>query len=317
MRDSGSIETISPALSDVHGWNAENCHDFSISEHLLIPNNLSDKSIFEVANHNQTSKLRIKGPDGSLSEEREFIWKVTPPNGKPGVVVALLQAANPINKKYYFQARNLPGFLHNLSQPLGTIIGRIELLQHQHPNIRGLETLIRVSNTMQNMVHNISSKVNCEGEKGLQAIHLNRLLHEELEFLKSDPFFKHQVEATFEMDRQVPQFNSNYAAFTGVLQECYYLIRSHTERFNRYTMHVTSFRETDKVGFTITFKGQFFPNGQPLPLEITADAETINQQSPIRLDPKFLSHCMKQHQGNLSILGTTENFHLTYEFPLP
>ncbi len=135
--------------------------------------------------------------------------------------------------------------------------------------------------------------------------------------MKSDPFFKHQVESTFELERQIPQFDSNYAAFTGVLQECYYLIRSHTERFNRYTMHVTSFREANTVGFTITFKGDFFPNGQPLPLEISADAETINQQSPMRLDPKFLSHCMKQHQGKLSILGTTESFHLIYEFPLP
>ncbi|MEL6822814.1 MAG: hypothetical protein AAFP70_13730 [Calditrichota bacterium] len=149
LNDKGSIEDITPALSEVQGWNASNCKDFNLTEHLLIPNNLSDGSVFDIARHNQTSKLRIKGSDGSLSEELEFIWKVNPPNGKPGVVVALVQSKNSVYKKYYFQARNLPGFLHNLSQPLGTIIGRIELLQHQHPNIRGLETLVRVSNTMQ------------------------------------------------------------------------------------------------------------------------------------------------------------------------
>ena len=35
LNDKGSIEDITPALSEVQGWNASNCKDFNLTEHLL------------------------------------------------------------------------------------------------------------------------------------------------------------------------------------------------------------------------------------------------------------------------------------------
>ncbi|MGH1362296.1 MAG: hypothetical protein ACRBF0_01990 [Calditrichia bacterium] len=314
----GVLSAIYPTGSRFHGWSEKNRSDFNIHDHLLVPNDLSpDASLFDIAGYQNLRQLRWCSPDGIASDPKETLWRVEPPNGKPGSVVIFVQDRDPLDKKYYYQAKNLPGFFHNLNGPLGTIIGRAELLQHQHPDITGLEALIRVSNSLHQMVQNISSKVNNEGGHGIVPISLNRLLRDELEFLKADSFFKHQVKTTFELDRQVPQFESNYAAFTGVLAECYHLFRSHTERLNRYSMHVTSFYEGKHIGFSITINGDFFANGQPLPVKISANVDNIKQLSLARLDTGFLSSCMESHDGQLSLTCNEKAFSLHYTFPLP
>lgn len=135
----------------------------------------------------------------------------------------------------------IKGFAHNINTPLSAIMGRSEMLQMRFNRIKTradsgidreelekcikdisliLENSARVSETIKNVM---KKSINAEAVKE-QHIRLDNLLKDELEFLKADMFFKHNIEKTYDIAASIPSLRGVYVHFSNsfleILENC-------------------------------------------------------------------------------------------------
>jgi len=91
-----------------------------------------------------------------------------------------------------------PGIVHNLSNPLTVIVTRAQLLQLKMPEISDLKKMIDQSKTIEAILNNLVFISQNISNDELQQIDINSLVKNETEFLKADPFFKHNVTKEFQ-----------------------------------------------------------------------------------------------------------------------
>ena len=123
------------------------------------------------------------------------------------------------------------GVVHNVNTPLSAIMGRSEMLQLRLNRIRDkisahvegeeldkclrdisliIENCNRVSETIKNVM---KKSINAECEKK-QSINIASLLKEDLEFLKADMEFKHDIEKSYHIDEKIPSIEGVYVHFS-------------------------------------------------------------------------------------------------------
>lgn len=84
------------------------------------------------------------------------------------------------------------GIVHNLRNPLTAILGYGQLLQLENPDREDVGRIVEGAQQMVQMVQDILDR---SPRKGIsESVDLNAVLARELDFLKSDPVFKHRVE---------------------------------------------------------------------------------------------------------------------------
>ncbi|MBU0712128.1 hypothetical protein KJ762_04345 [bacterium] len=91
-----------------------------------------------------------------------------------------------------------PGIVHNLSNPLTVIVTRAQLLQLKMPEISDLKKMIDQSKTIEAILNNLVFISQNISNDELQQIDINSLVKNEMEFLKADPFFKHNITKEFQ-----------------------------------------------------------------------------------------------------------------------
>lgn len=320
----GRLAAIHPSGASLAGWSDETRPLFDLHKHVLAPNHLSKESLVGGPGTATPSPLVWIAPDGSQSPPLSTFWRSD--NGDTGDLLAVVrpdplpaETPSPDDKKYYFQARNLPGLIHNIRGALGTLFGRAELLRYKYPEIADVEELIKMGYRVQDILNNFSYKVNHDKRRERTAINLNRFLTEEVTFLNSDLFFKHQVAKEFELDYTIPEFAVAYAALSGVVAECYHAVRPDVNEKAQYTLTVRTFYEEPVLGFEITLSGPLAPQGHPhaAPLRLNGDHRTIDTIRFPRLDTRFLAHCMREHEGRLELTYERDRFSFRYAFPRP
>ena len=118
--------------------------------------------------------------------------------------------------------RLVNGIVHNLNGPLTVIVGRAELLQMRHPEIKGLDGLVAQANAMREMIGTMVRRNVWAREPGEQLIDLNELLILELGFLEADLGFKHEVETVYRLAESLPKVAGVYGelsqGFMGFIQ---------------------------------------------------------------------------------------------------
>ncbi|MEI6126311.1 MAG: HAMP domain-containing sensor histidine kinase [Pseudomonadota bacterium] len=135
----------------------------------------------------------------------------------------------------------LKGLAHNINTPLSAIMGRSEMLQMRFNRIKSradsgidkeelekcikdialiLENSAKVSETVKNAM---KKSINAESVK-VQLIRLDTLLKDELEFLKADMYFKHNIEKTYDIPESIPPLKGVYVHFSNsffeILENC-------------------------------------------------------------------------------------------------
>ena len=65
----------------------------------------------------------------------------------------------PQQKYENFMAKGLPGFIHNFNGPLGTMTGRIELMNLKNPNFPELNEVLKMGFKLQGMLENMAYKL--------------------------------------------------------------------------------------------------------------------------------------------------------------
>jgi signal transduction histidine kinase len=142
---------------------------------------------------------------------------------------------------------SIQGIVHNILNPLTVIAGRVELLKAELDQISKkkdenvsninvkrdfsgndiLETLKKfgqdITAIYQNsqkifyIVDNILKKYTLEKESTPSCIDINNLIIQEMEFFKSDLYFKHQVKKSYDLDPSLGKVNMVYSHLSQVL----------------------------------------------------------------------------------------------------
>jgi signal transduction histidine kinase len=130
----------------------------------------------------------------------------------------------------------IKGIVHNINTPLSAIMGRSEMLQLRLNRIRDkislhndreeldkcmrdisiiIENCNRVSETIKNVMQ---KSINAEYDKA-QIINIANILKEELEFLKADMDFKHNIEKSYHIKENIPSIEGVYIHFSNSFLE--------------------------------------------------------------------------------------------------
>lgn len=324
----GECLALRPRGSDLQGWTAENLSGLRLGKHLLAANRL-DAAAFKtlLQSHDENgSSLAWQRPDGSVSPPLPVRWFRNPAGEGGEQLFSLVKASSPeaepaaADKKCYYQSLFLPGFIHNLNGPLGTLFGRVELLRFQHPDIGDLNEIIQAGQRLQDIIKSMNFKINHERYDQPTSQDLNRLLGEELKVLQCDLFFKHHVTVQQDLRGDIPPFPARYLDISGVLAAGYRFLRRFMPPERNYHGRMSSFREGAAAGFTLELQGEFQPEdpGTPaLPFSLEGRAKRIAELAPPGLDARFLCECMEGLQGILTIDAQVDRLFLRYRFPIP
>ncbi|GBC62927.1 hybrid sensor histidine kinase/response regulato r [Desulfonema ishimotonii] len=154
--------------------------------------------------------------------------------------------------------RSAAGIVHNLNNPLQIIMGNAELLTLRHPEDPMIMSLRKAAGQMKKIIGTILSTSYRESSTEYTRIDLNEVLVNQIELLRADPFFKHEV--TTETDlRPLPPKRGIYAHFS---QSFSNLIRNAVEAMHTgevRTLSVTSALEADAICIRISDTGHGIP----------------------------------------------------------
>jgi hypothetical protein len=326
----GELINIRPKEKDFFGWDFQNRKYFNLLDHFLSPNHLTMDLLFQYLEDKNFSMENFswKGYDNKISKPIPTFFQLieSSETNKNILIFAKPQEESsnghlPINeKRYIYQAEYLPGLIHNINGPLGTIMGRIELLQLKHPELSDLDEIIRVNYRIQSLIDNVSYKISQETLKSKTKINLNRFLREELSFRNSDLFFKHKVEKVKELEQNIPEFSLNYFDLSGIFSECYRFMRQFVNEKNEYVFLIKSEYNNYQGSFSVDFKGEFNSQGNRggmLPGQIQGNANDMYREVLLSLDCEFLAECMENSKGILVLNCTPQHMKFQYDFPLP
>jgi len=144
------------------------------------------------------------------------------------------------------------GIVHNLRNPLMTVLGYGELLQIEQPSLPYVEEIIKAGQQMSQMVEDILAK--SRQRKTPEAVNLNILLQRELEFLQADSTFKNKVEKDIQLADELPTIECVYTDFSqaigNLLRNALDAMHQSNERHLTVKSHHTSEQITIEIGDT-------------------------------------------------------------------
>ena len=324
----GDLVSFRPRGKKFWGWSFENRLQFSFVEHFLKPNHITLDLFLKFIEDKDFAVEHFcwKSPSGKVSPPYLVFFRTNEESeSSKDILIFVKDKMAPIrtnsfpvkDKKYIYQSKFLPGFIHNLNGPLSTIIGRIELLQLKHPNIEEFKEIVSVGYRLQSVMDNLSFKIQNENNTERSRINLNRLLREELRFLNCDLFFKHNVEKIEEFSNNIPEFEMDYFNISGVFSESYQFLRQFMDRQKEYVFNLKSFANGTKVGFRMNLSGDFRTPGRKgtiLPISFDGGAIEVARTAPQGLDKSFLAKCMEPSMGHLCLKGEKGNLRIDYDF---
>jgi len=103
------------------------------------------------------------------------------------------------------------GIAHNISAPLTGIIGYAELIKIACPELEEVDSIIQQARRIDEIVKNLMLKTRQLQDKKKIRFSLNDLLKKEIEFLKANLTFKHEVIREFQFDDTLPPIEAIYS----------------------------------------------------------------------------------------------------------
>ncbi|MCB0279369.1 MAG: PAS domain S-box protein, partial [Calditrichaeota bacterium] len=106
------------------------------------------------------------------------------------------------------------GIAHNLNTPLGTIMGRAELLQMKHPDLNELEIILEQADVMNEIISNLAQKAKRENITERAFWDVNTIIRDELKFFQADNTYKHKIKKVTKLEADLPKISIVYTHFT-------------------------------------------------------------------------------------------------------
>ena len=109
--------------------------------------------------------------------------------------------------------KSTAGIVHNLNNPLQAILGYSQLLELKFPDNPHIEKLKTSATLMKEMIATILMNSREENTIKVNDIDLNELLKNQIEMMRTNRFFKHQVQTKLDL-QPIPLFKGVYAHFS-------------------------------------------------------------------------------------------------------
>ncbi|NOX89780.1 MAG: response regulator [Calditrichaeota bacterium] len=106
------------------------------------------------------------------------------------------------------------GIAHNLNNPVSVIQANAELLKMLHPEMKEVDRILDQTKRMIQLINTIVMKGKREQSQQFEPIDLNKLILQEIEFLKANLFFKHKVKKEFNFKENLPKIKGRYSDFS-------------------------------------------------------------------------------------------------------
>jgi PAS domain S-box-containing protein len=133
------------------------------------------------------------------------------------------------------------GIVHNLRSPLTGMMGFTDILRMKYPEIEELKMIETSAKLMADMVDNILTKSRLN--KTFEAVDINLLLQRELDFLKADQMFRHQVAIHVDLMTALPKV---WCVYTDMSQIFGNLLRNAAEAMHNSPRKVLNIVTTQK-----------------------------------------------------------------------
>ncbi len=315
----GKLESISPAGANFYGWIDSNLDKFNLTNHFLNQNEISAETFREMLKSDSQKErlLSWQTPDGETTPPLPVTWLRPGESGNEGIAALVKLERNSAASKNDFmdkilqqQAHFLPGFIHNLNTPLGTMFGRAELLRFKYPDLADLGEIIDTGYQLQQTISGFNKKINRERYQETIDISINQFLEESKTHLRSDLFFKHHVECQLNLSDELPPYSGSYAALSGLFMEAYLFLHRFVDEDKNYQGSVRSSTEagTILIDFEITGESANLPNGAgKITLETGKANKPNDDAAEYGLDLNFFHTCLTHLPGKLSLDLGEEN----------
>lgn len=319
---------IHPNHRSFLGWDEGDMKIYKFEDNFLKPNSLDFATFlghFQQKSHVvknyywRDSERQITGPF-----ETYFRLRKEENNLKTIMAFIKLDHGNekleisPSDKNKIFLSEPLPGFVHNLFGPLGSISGRLEVLINKNQQSDEYRDLLQLTLQVQDSLKLLRYKLTNERHSQQILLDLNEFITKELQFLKSDMFFKHQVKVNAKLDPRIQKTRLLYASLSGIMGEFYYYQKRFVIESNDYTLQVETLKEFDRLGFHLNFLGDFRIPAElsvRFPIDLEGVSNQIALQSVEGLDVIFLAHCLQKISGYLELTGRKDMMKLRLTFP--
>lgn len=158
--------------------------------------------------------------------------------------------------------RLMAGILHNLNSPLTYIMGQAQLLQLLHPEVDNLKKIGEQAARMDEIISTILKKVKQSQNREKKWLKLNDILREEVSFLDSDFYFRHEVHKEWRLDPDLPAFEgvaSDFAqVFSNLLRNAAEAMRGHAGEEKKKII-ITSSHDKSGIYISVSDTGPGIP----------------------------------------------------------
>ncbi len=106
--------------------------------------------------------------------------------------------------------RDLEGFAHNAAGPLNIILGYIQILQSKYPEEKGFEKIWNAGLELDRELKDLGKHLEAAETELFREIDINALIFRQLELLRANNYFKHNIESVAELEEGLPLVKAVY-----------------------------------------------------------------------------------------------------------
>ena len=145
-----------------------------------------------------------------------------------------------------------PGIVHNISNPLTVISTHSQLMQLKMPANTVFKKMVEQSNFIESLLNNIVYiSQNITNEKP-QAININTLVKNEVEFFMADAFFKHNIKKTFDYSPELVTVNNSYFHISILMVTIIQLLIHYFQNAEDTKIHFSTIRKNKSAVISIS-----------------------------------------------------------------
>jgi signal transduction histidine kinase len=152
--------------------------------------------------------------------------------------------------------RRIQGVVHNLNNPLNSMMGYVTLLENDRSNIDS--DLERIGANIRNMSTTIKQLLYKTRDDSIAMpapININNLIEKELSFCAHDLFYKHEVELTLDLYKDMPELNLVYGDISQVFQTLFNNAMDAMVGAKKKVLTVTTYTSENHVVFSMEDTG--------------------------------------------------------------
>lgn len=109
--------------------------------------------------------------------------------------------------------KHAAGIVHNMNNPLQALMAHAEMLTMDYPDNKHIKSLLKAAESMKLMIKTILTNASLVNRSHPVEIDFNKLLADQVELLKADQFFKHEVGKKLNL-KSLPVYKGTYSHFT-------------------------------------------------------------------------------------------------------